>query len=180
MQVLITGRHVEITAALRRYIESRMKRLERYEPKMGDVQVILGVEKYRHTAEANLTLNGVAVQAKASTKEMYASIDELLDKITRQVNKRKEKLSRRKAARGRRFPQLVEPERRASSRPEVRTVRVSLDRLTVAEAAERLGEQAGAFLVFQNEGSERVQVMRRLETGAIELVDPRAVSMKVG
>ncbi|MDE3117900.1 MAG: ribosome-associated translation inhibitor RaiA, partial [Nitrospirota bacterium] len=78
MQILITGRHVEVTPALRRYIEVRMKRVERFEAKLGDVQVILGVEKYRHTAEVILTLNGVAVQAKASTKEMYASIDEVL------------------------------------------------------------------------------------------------------
>lgn len=180
MQVRITGRHVDITAALRRYIESRMKRLERYEPKLGDVQVILGVEKYRHTAEANLTVNGVSVQAKASTREMYASIDELLDKVTRQVSKRKEKLSRRKTARANRFPLLVSPDQSPAYVPDIRTVRVSLVRMAVAEAAERLGEQPGSILVFHNDASDRVQVMRRLETGAVELIDPRAVSAKVG
>lgn len=180
MQVLITGRHVDVTAALRRYIESRMKRLERYESKLGDVQVILGVEKYRHTAEAVLTLNGVTVQAKASTKEMYASIDELLDKVSRQLTKRKQKLTRRKTSRSERFPMLVPPVARAGTPPDIRTVRTSLDRLSVAEAAERLPEAPGAVLVFRNDASDRIQVIRRLETGAMELIDPRAVSMKVG
>ena len=180
MQVLITGRHVDVTAALRRYIESRMKRLERYGAKLGDVQVILGVEKYRHTAEAVLTLNGVTVQAKASTKEMYASIDELLDKVSRQLSKRKQKLTRHKPARTKRVPVLVPPAERAAYPWDIRTVRVSLDRLSVADAAERLPEQAGAVLVFHNEASDRIQVIRRLESGALELIDPRAVSMKVG
>jgi putative sigma-54 modulation protein len=180
MQVLITGRHVDVTAALRRYIESRMKRLERYESKLGDVQVILGVEKYRHTAEAVLTVNGVTVQAKASTKEMYASIDELMDKVSRQLTKRKQKLTRRKTGRTKRFPTLVGPVDRSAHPPEIPTVRVSLDRMSVAEAAGRLPEDPGAVLVFHNEASDRIQVIRRLETGAMELIDPRAVSMKVG
>lgn len=180
MQVLITGRHVDVTAALRRYIESRMKRLERYESKLGDVQVILGVEKYRHTAEAVLTINGVTVQAKASTKEMYASIDELMDKVSRQLTKRKQKLTRRKTARTRRFPALVLPAKPPAYPSDIRTVRMALDRLSVAEAAERLPEDSGAILVFHNEASNRIQIIRRLETGAMELIDPRAVSMKVG
>jgi len=172
MQVLITGRHVEITPALRRHIEDRMTRLERYGAKLGDIQVILGVEKYRHTAEGILTLNGVSVQARVSTKEMYASIDELLDKISRQVSKRKEKLSNRKAARAKGLlPPGEEPE--PSPRAlDVKTVRAPLYRLAVLEAVERLGNQAGALLVFQNEASERVQVLRRLANGSAELIDP--------
>jgi putative sigma-54 modulation protein len=94
MRVRITGRHVQITPALKRYIETRMRRLERYDSKLGDVAVVLGVEKYRHTAEVILTLNRTMIQAKASTKEMYASIDQLFDKISRQVRKHKKKLIR--------------------------------------------------------------------------------------
>ncbi len=52
MHVRITGRHVVITEALRRYIENRMRRLDRYGVELGEVQVVVVVEKYRHIAEA--------------------------------------------------------------------------------------------------------------------------------
>ncbi|MDE3223817.1 MAG: ribosome-associated translation inhibitor RaiA [Nitrospirota bacterium] len=172
MQILITGRHVEVTPALRRYIEVRMKRVERFEAKLGDVQVILGVEKYRHTAEVILTLNGVAVQAKASTKEMYASIDEVLDKIGRQISRQKDKRRSRKAAPAALLPLAPRATRPSPRSLGVRLVRTALRQLTLEEAIERLDAQAGAWLVFQDAASERLQVLHRSAGGAIELIDP--------
>ncbi len=171
MQILITGRHVEVTPALRRYIEVRMKRVERFEAKLGDVQVILGVEKYRHTAEVILTLNGVAVQAKASTKEMYASIDEVLDKIGRQISRQKDKRRSRKSAPAVLFPPAPRATRSSPRSLGVRLVRPALRRLTLEEAIERLGAEAGAWLVFQDAATERLQVLHRSAGGAIELID---------
>jgi putative sigma-54 modulation protein len=179
MQVLITGRHVEVTSALRKYIESRMKRLERHKAKVGDVQVILGVEKYRHTAEGILSLNGTVVQAKASTKEMYASIDALFDKVVRQVSKRKQKLNSRKPLRVARTPGLAQSDSVGAQVADIKVVRPPLQRLTVTGAAEQLGEHPGAVLVFQNDVSDRMQVMRRLVNGTAELIDPdSAAAMK--
>jgi putative sigma-54 modulation protein len=175
MRIRITGRHVKITPALRRYIETRMKRLERYDAKLGDAQVVLGVEKYRHTAELLLTLNRSAVQAKTSTKEMYASIDELFDKISRQVRKHKEKLVRHNrhvssgtVARGS-SKTLGEPENPAV----LKTVQPSLPRLTIEEAIERLGAQPEAIVVFFHAVSDRMQIVRRLDNGAVEWIDPQ-------
>ncbi|MER3424437.1 MAG: ribosome-associated translation inhibitor RaiA [Nitrospiraceae bacterium] len=85
MRIMITGRHIEVTAALRRYIEARIKRLARYGMKLGGVQIV-------HTAEIVLALDGAVIQGKTATTEMYASIDQLMDKISRQLVKRKEKL----------------------------------------------------------------------------------------
>lgn len=171
MHILITGRHVEVTPALRRHVEMRMKRLERFGAKLGDVQTILAVEKYRHTAEVILTLNGIAVQARASTKEMYASIDEVLDKIGRQISRHKDKRRVRKTARAKSVQpaEPIEPSPRALG---VKVVRTSLHRLTLEEATEQLGSQSGAWLVFQNPVAERIQVLRRLGSGTVELIDP--------
>lgn len=172
MQILITGRHVEVTPALRRYIEIRMKRVERFGAKLGDVQVILGVEKYRHTAEVLLTLNGAAVQAKASTKEMYASIDEVLDKVSRQISRQKGKRRGRKASQATLLPLSPRPAQPSLRSMGVKLVRTSLHRLSLEEATERLGTQSGALLMFQNQAAERVQVLRRLGNGTVELIDP--------
>lgn len=172
MQILITGRHVEVTPALRRYIAVRMKRVERFGAKLGDIQVILGVEKYRHTAEVVLTLNGTAVQAKTSTKEMYASIDGVLDKVSRQISRQKDKRRSRKAPHETLLPPPPRPAKPSPRSLGLKLVRTALHRLSLEEAAERLGTQSGALLVFQNQAAERVQVLRRLGNGAVELIDP--------
>lgn len=172
MRVMITGRHVQITDALRGYIETRMKRLERYGAKLGDAQVVVGVEKYRHTAEAIVTLNGTVIQGKSSTNEMYASIDQLLDKVSRQVRKRKEKLTSHKSGSG-----VLTASRRvqrpALIPPGMKTVRVPLPTLTLAEAGSQLGGPASSLLVFMNAAEARIQVMRRLHNGGLELIDPQ-------
>jgi len=171
MRVLITGRHMEMSAALRRYIETRMKRLERYGVKLGGAQVVLDVEKYRHTAELTLSLNGATIQGRASTNEMYASIDQLFDKISRQVRKHKEKLVNHKP---RAAPTRAERYSGGSEEKPllVNTVRVPLLTLTPAEAVGRLGDASSALCVFQNAASKRVQVARRLDNGRVEVIDP--------
>ena len=179
MRLLMTGRHVKVTPALKRYVESRLSRLTRYGGELGDVQVVIGVEKYRHAAEAKLALNGIAIQAKASTDEMYASIDLVLDKIARQVAKRKEKLVSHK-------PRPVSPRALSASAraepkgPRVVTVGAPLPILTVDEAVERLAGDPSALVIFLNASLDRVQVLRRLESGAIELIDPRPTPVRMG
>lgn len=172
MPLMITGRHVEVTTALRRHVETRFKRLERYGMRFGDVQVILSVEKYRHVAEVVLPVNGAVVQGKTSTTEMYASIDQLFDKIGRQILKRKEKLADHKlrpapAAPRKRLQQSVPPTE------EVETLRIPLQGLSVAQALSRLGNDPHALVVYKDATTDRVQVMRRLESGAVQVIDPR-------
>jgi putative sigma-54 modulation protein len=172
MHVIITGRHVEVTAALRRYIEIRMKRLERYGMKLGDVQVVLAVEKYRHTAEVVLAVNGAVIQGKTSTTEMYGSIDQLLDKVSRQILKRKEKLTSHKgrmiSPSAHRRPSQAKKEPLAFD-----TVQAPVHSLTAAEAIHRLGSHPSALLIFREPLTDRIQVVRRLENGAVQLIDPQ-------
>ncbi len=171
MRVLITGRHMEVSGALRRHIEDRMKRLERYGGKLGDVQVVLDVEKYRHSAELTLDLNGATIQGRASTNEMYASIDQLFDKVSRQVRKRKERLVNHKPRTApARAKRLAGESREKPVR--INTVRIPLLTLTPAEAIDRLGDASAALCVFQDAASRRVQIARRLDNGRVEVIDP--------
>ena len=98
MKLRITGRHMDVTSALRRYLETRFARLDRYELKAGIVQVVLSVEKLQHKAEAVCVVHGKRVQAKTSTREMYATIDALVDRIDGQLRKLKERVVSHKPA----------------------------------------------------------------------------------
>lgn len=92
MQLNVTGHHLDITAALRSYVESKIEKLERHFDLVSDVHCILTVEKLRHKAEATVNVNGGQIYADSTEDDMYAAIDILVDKLDRQVRKYKEKL----------------------------------------------------------------------------------------
>lgn len=91
MQINVTGHHVEITPALRDYVDSKLEKIERHFDHVNDVHVILTVEKLRHKAEASVHVNGNHLYADEVKDDMYAAIDGLVDKLDRQVVKHKEK-----------------------------------------------------------------------------------------
>ena len=100
MQINLTGHHMDITASLRNYVETKFERLERHFDHMSNVHVILTVEKERQKAEATVNVNRGRLFAEAQHEDMYAAIDSLLDKLDRQVKKHKEKLTDHHRAEG--------------------------------------------------------------------------------
>lgn len=91
MQVTISGQHVDVTSALREFINSKLKKLERHFDQISTVHVILHVEKQRQKADATIHIAGADVVANAEHDDMYAAIDLLTDKLDRQIIKHKEK-----------------------------------------------------------------------------------------
>ena len=93
MQIKLSGHHLDITPALRSYVETKLLRLERHFDHVTTAHVILTVEKERKKAEATIHVNRGNLYADAEHNDMYAAIDRLIDKLDRQVKKHKEKLS---------------------------------------------------------------------------------------
>lgn len=92
MQLSVSGHHVEITASLRDYVESKIEKIGRHFDLVSDVHCILTVEKLRHKAEATVHVNGGTIYAENTEDDMYAAVDGLVDKLERRVRKFKEKL----------------------------------------------------------------------------------------
>ncbi|MEE8156574.1 MAG: ribosome-associated translation inhibitor RaiA [Gammaproteobacteria bacterium] len=93
MQVSLTGHHIEITPALRDYVDNKLERLERHFDQVTTAHCVLTVEKLRHKAEATINVSGGRIFADAVEGDMYAAIDGLIDKLDRQIKKHKEKLT---------------------------------------------------------------------------------------
>ncbi len=93
MRINLTGHHMDITDSLRNFVESKFERLERHFDNMTNIHVILAVEKDRQKAEATIKVNRGRLFAEAKHEDMYAAIDDLVDKLDRQVKKHKEKLT---------------------------------------------------------------------------------------
>jgi len=91
MNLTITGHHLEITPALRGYVEEKLKRVTRHFDHVIDVTVILSVEKLVQKAEVNVHVAGRDIFVEASDADLYAAVDALIDKLDRQIVKHKEK-----------------------------------------------------------------------------------------
>lgn len=95
MQLSLTGHHVDITEALRNYVDEKIRRLERHFDHVTNVHVILSVEKLIKKAEATVHVSGADIFADAVHEDMYAAIDALGSKLDRQILKHKEKIQQR-------------------------------------------------------------------------------------
>ena len=98
MQLKLAGHHVDVTPALRIYVEKKLERVVRHFENVIDVHCVLTVEKLEHKAEATLGVSGAVIHADAIDSDMYAAIDALADKLERRVRKHKEKQADHHAA----------------------------------------------------------------------------------
>ncbi|MEI7916626.1 MAG: ribosome-associated translation inhibitor RaiA [Methylophilaceae bacterium] len=91
MNLHLTGHHLEVTPALREYIQSKLTKVSNHFDHMIDVKVTLSVEKLAQKVEATIHVPGADLHAESSDVDMYSAIDLLADKLDRQVLKHKEK-----------------------------------------------------------------------------------------
>jgi putative sigma-54 modulation protein len=97
MNLTISGHHLEVTPAIREYVESKLERIKRHFDQIIDIAVILTVDNLqekekRQKAEINLRLSGKTLYAESLAENLYSAIDTLLDKLDRQVMKHKTKV----------------------------------------------------------------------------------------
>ncbi|WP_312241457.1 ribosome hibernation promoting factor [Pantoea sp.] len=92
MQLNITGQHVEITDPLRDFVNNKFAKLEQYFDRINQVYIVLKVERVMQVAEATLHVNGGELHATSEAEDMYAAIDGLIDKLSRQLTRHKDKL----------------------------------------------------------------------------------------
>lgn len=96
MNIQLTGRHLEITPAIREYATGKFNKIKRHFDNVIDVNIILSVEKLKQKAEATVHISGKDVFVECEDENLYAAIDALVDKLDRQVVKHKEKLADRR------------------------------------------------------------------------------------
>lgn len=189
MQLTITGRNLEVTAALRTYAAEKLGKVEKFLDAITAAHVILSVEKYRQIAEVTLRVRDLTIRAEESTPDMYASLDLVVDKIERQIRRYKERIIRHWArgdrlARGAEWPAggggprrgagvalVEEPQEEAAPRV-VKVKRFALKPATVDEALLQMNLLGHTFFVFRNALSEQVNVLYRRRDGQYGLIEP--------
>ena len=97
MNLTISGHHLEVTPALRTYVTQKLDRISRHFDQVVDIKVLLTVEKQkekekRQRAECNIHVKGSDLFAESAHEDLYAAVDELVDKLDSQVSKHKTRM----------------------------------------------------------------------------------------
>ncbi|MBO8137693.1 MAG: ribosome-associated translation inhibitor RaiA [Desulfotomaculum sp.] len=177
MQVNVRGKNIELTPALREYVEKRLSKLQKFSDDLGDVQVTLLVEKDNQKVEVTIPVkvNGLILRGEEATGDMYTSIDLVVDKLEKQIEKYKGKLfeKRQRGAGGKTVQKPVEAGNKEDGEPQVvKTKRFAVKPMSVEEAILQMNLLGHNFFVFSNAESDQVNVLYRRKDGNYGLIEP--------
>ncbi|RJQ49075.1 MAG: ribosome-associated translation inhibitor RaiA [Nitrospiraceae bacterium] len=169
MNIIINCKHMDLTKTLKDYTEEKLGRFEKYITNISEAVVTLSVEKYRHKAEVLIKVNGLLIQAESITGEMYSSIDEVTDKLERQIKKYKEKIASHRKGK----------KESPSPAPQEKTVPLIIKKksfdikpMGVEEAAMQMDLLDKIFFVFTNSSSGDINVLYKRKDGNLGLIEP--------
>jgi putative sigma-54 modulation protein len=178
MKFNIRGQHIEVTEALKDYVEKKLSKLERYfeTPPASEVHVTLSVIKGLQTVEVTIPLTGVVLRAEEKNNDMYASIDLVIDKLERQIRKHKTKVNRKIRQEGGirdilrvDTPALLEDEDEEYEL--VRTKSFFMKPMDIDEAILQMNMVGHSFFVFSNMDTEQVNVVYKRDDGKYGLIE---------
>ena len=173
MAINVRGKNIEITPALRDYVEKRVGKITKYFNSLGEITAVLTVTKNHHIVEVTVPVNGMLLRGEEDTGDMYASIDLVIEKLEKQIEKYKTKLSRKLRTgsfRGELLPKTEEPE--AEEPRIVKTKRFAIKPMNVEEAIMQMNLINHDFFVFRDADTEDVNVVYRRKDGNYGLIEP--------
>jgi putative sigma-54 modulation protein len=178
MRLHVKGRNVEVSDSIRSYAEEKMGKLERLVADPTRVELELALEKNpsiaaNHVAEATVWTKGPVLRARESSADMKASIDQLVDKLERQVKRYREKRRPRRHARAADAGGEASPAAPAQGEPMiVKTKQFAVKPMSPEEAVLQLELVGHDFFVFRNADSGEVNVVYRRRDGRFGLIEP--------
>ena len=178
MRIVVKGKNIALTPALHRYVEKKIGKISRYFDNVIEATATLSVEKERHIVEVTVPLNGgMILRAEEETFDMYASIDLVVEKLERQIEKYKTKLA--KKMKDSSLLDLVQPQGADDeaygddSEPRiVRTKRFAMKPMPADEAVLQMNLLGHDFFVFSNAETDEVNVVYRRKDGNYGLIEP--------
>lgn len=182
MNFNIRGENIEVTDAIRDYVEKKVNKLDRYFNSgiTSDVYVNISVYNDEQIIEVTIPMPGLLLRAEEMHADLYAAIDLVVDKLERQIRKHKTKVNRKFRQDGTIKPAFVETVQGDSSREDsdeieiVRTKRFDLKPMDSEEAILQMDLLGHSFFVFENAISGNTNVVYRRKDGKYGLIEPNA------
>jgi putative sigma-54 modulation protein len=186
LHVIVQGKHIAVTPALREYAEEKLGRIARYFDHVQEAQVVLSVERRRgdvgraQVVEVTVRGDGVLLRGEEASADMYASIDLVAEKLKKQIARYRSRfIDRRRLEESRKKTRaLVAADRALRAGPRqpqvVRTKRFAMKPMTADDAALQMELLGHDFFVFRNASSLEVNVVYKRADGNYGVIEPDA------
>ena len=176
MRISITGKNLEISDYLNELVNKKVGKLERFFPQDTEVFVTLSVERNRHIVEVTIPYEGGVIRGEEITGDMYASIDNVLDKLEKQIIRhrtRLEKCLRVGAVREIETRFGAELDEADDEGPKiVRVKRFAIKPMSEEEAMLQIEMVGHSFYVFLNSETNQMNVLYKRKDGNYGLIEP--------
>ncbi|SHE66364.1 ribosome hibernation-promoting factor, HPF/YfiA family [Desulforamulus putei] len=171
MKVQVRGKNIQVTPALRDYVEKRLGKLDRFLDNLGEAVATLVVEGDSHKIEVTIPVNGMLLRGEEATGEMYSSVDLVVEKMERQIERYKAKINRRS---NRGVANLAENQDKLEDETPrvIKTKRFAIKPMSLDEAIMQMNLLGHDFFVFSNAETEQTNVVYRRKDGNYGLIEP--------
>lgn len=172
MRISISGKNLEVSEYMREVAIKKLSKLERYFPQDTEVQVTLSVEKNRHIVEVTIPHEGRIIRGEEISGDMYASMDNVLDKLEKQIVKHRTSLKKdlRVDAFAAVKDDYEDDEEKAPGI--VRVKRFDIKPMDEEEAMLQMELLGHSFYVFQNAETNQINVLYVRKDGNYGLIEP--------
>lgn len=174
MNIKITGKNIDVTEAMKDYIEKRLERLEKFEGKNTEVNVVCSVEREEQIVEIQISHDGDFLRVEERNADLYASVDLALDRAERQLRKEKEKRvekTKENSLKGK-IVDIFRNEDNDVKGEITKTLVYEIKPISVEDAKLKLEEKDDIFLTFVNSDSNQVNVIYKRGDGSFGMVIP--------
>jgi putative sigma-54 modulation protein len=177
MRLQVKGKNVEVSDSIRSYAEQKLRKLEGRLHELTLVEIELAVERNpsiaaNQVAEATVWTKGPVLRAREASPDMKASIDQLADKLLRQVKHYRDRRSRR-AQRANANAEQGGPAMAPDETTQiVKTKQFAVKPMTPEEAVLQLELIGHDFFVFRDADSDQINVVYRRQAGGYGLIEP--------
>lgn len=173
MKLTVVGKNITLTDALKDIVEKKLSKLDRYFTPEVDMRVTLSVQKNRQTIEVTIPFNGMIIRGEESTDDMYASLENVVEKIEKQIIKNKTKFERKLHVGSLRLKDIPTYDYGDEDDNKiVRTKRFAIKPMDVEEAVLQMDLLGHNFFVYKNAYSNEVNVVYKRKDGNYGLIEP--------
>lgn len=175
MEITVTFRHTDPIDSLRDYAIEKISKIDKYLDFPVEAHVVLSVEKFRHQVDVTLNLNGIWIKAVEETEDMYSAIDQVSDKLEKQVKKYMKKMRGRRQDTWDSEVSTAEQEEEMISLQDQFIIEVEemvAKPMDPEEAAMQLNYSDQDFLVFRNSNTNQINVIYKKRNGNLGLIQP--------
>jgi putative sigma-54 modulation protein len=170
MKLHIKGRNIEVTEALKHYIEKRLSKFSKILGDLSEAIVTIGTEKFTHKIDVLLKVNGHLIQAEGKTEDLYSSVDMVVEKLEKQILKYKEKIQNKNKKDSNKYS-TTDTEIGTTGKKIIKFKKFDLRPMAPDEAVDQLELLDKDFFIFLNSFTGDVNVVYRRKDGNYGLIE---------